>query len=40
VPEETRIVDRICCEFIAGVSPKQIAKNLHRGGIPDPFGCA
>src|SRR5258706_9882367 len=25
-------------EFIAGVSPKQIAKNLNREGVPGPFG--
>jgi len=25
-------------EFVAGVSPKQIAKNLNREGVPGPFG--
>ena len=25
-------------ELIAGVSPKQIAKNLNREGVPGPFG--
>jgi site-specific DNA recombinase len=40
VPEEARIVERIFREFIAGVSPKQIAKNLNRKGIAGPFGGA
>src|SRR5512145_1883325 len=30
VPEEARVVERIFREFVAGVSPKQIAKNLNR----------
>jgi site-specific DNA recombinase len=37
-PTEAPIVERIFRDFIAGVSPKQIAKNLNRGGIPGPFG--
>jgi hypothetical protein len=40
VTEEARIVDRIFRVFIAGVSPKQIAKNLNREGIAGPFGGA
>ena len=40
VPEEARIVERIFRDFIAGVSPKQIAKNLNREGIAGPFGGA
>ena len=40
VPEEARVVERIFREFVAGVSPKQIAKNLNREGIPGPFGGA
>jgi site-specific DNA recombinase len=40
VPEEARIVERIFREFIAGVSPKQIAMNLNREGVAGPFGGA
>lgn len=40
VPEEARIVERIFREFTAGVSPKQIGKNLNRRGVPGPFGGA
>ena len=40
VPEEARIVERIFRDFVAGVSPKQIAKNLNREGIAGPFGGA
>jgi hypothetical protein len=40
VPEEARVVERIFREFVAGVSPKQIAKNLNREGIAGPFGGA
>jgi site-specific DNA recombinase len=32
------IVERMFREFVAGVSPKQIAKNLNREGVPGPFG--
>ena len=35
-----RIVERIFRDFIAGVSPKQIAKNLNRDGVAGPFGGA
>ena len=38
VPEEARVVERIFREFISGVSPKQIAKNLNREGVAGPFG--
>jgi site-specific DNA recombinase len=31
-------VERIFREFVAGVSPKQIAKNLNREGVSGPFG--
>ncbi len=37
-PTEASIVERIFRDFIAGVSPKQIAKNLNREGIAGPFG--
>ena len=40
VAEEAQIVERIFRDFIAGVSPKQIAKNLNREGIAGPFGGA
>jgi len=40
VPEEARIVERIFRGFIAGVSPKQIAKNLNRERVAGPFGGA
>src|SRR5262245_25707540 len=35
---EAAIVERIFRDFVAGVSPKQIAKNLNREGIAGPFG--
>ena len=37
-PAEAAIVERIFREFIAGLSPKQIAKHLNREGIAGPFG--
>jgi len=37
-PAEATVVERIFREFIAGVSPKQIAKNLNGEGVPGPFG--
>ena len=37
-PTQASIVERIFRDFIAGVSPKQIAKNLNREGIAGPFG--
>jgi DNA invertase Pin-like site-specific DNA recombinase len=40
VPEEARVIDRIFREFVAGISPKQIAKNLNRESIAGPFGGA
>jgi site-specific DNA recombinase len=40
MPEEARVVERIFRQFVAGVSPKQIAKNLNREGIAGPFGGA
>jgi hypothetical protein len=40
VPEEARMIERIFREFVAGVSPKQIAKNLNREGVAGPFGGA
>jgi site-specific DNA recombinase len=40
VAEEARIVERIFRDFIAGVSPKQIVKNLNREGVAGPFGGA
>lgn len=39
-PAEARVVERIFREFVAGVSPEQIAKNLNREGVPGPFGGA
>jgi site-specific DNA recombinase len=39
-PAEAAIVERIFRDFIAGISPKQIAKNLNREGVPGPFGGA
>jgi DNA invertase Pin-like site-specific DNA recombinase len=38
VPDEARVVERIFRDFVAGISPKQIAKNLNREGIAGPFG--
>jgi hypothetical protein len=40
VPEEARVVERIFRDFVAGVSPKQIAKNLNREKVAGPFGGA
>ena len=40
VPEEARVVERIFRDFVAGISPKQIAKNLNREDIAGPFGGA
>ena len=37
-PAEAAIVERMFREFVAGVSPKQIAKNLNRERVPSPFG--
>src|ERR1051326_7908013 len=37
-PTEARVVERIFSDFVTGVSPKQIAKNLNREGIAGPFG--
>jgi len=39
-PPEAAIVERIFRDFVAGVSPKQIAKNLNREAIAGPFGGA
>ena len=39
-PTEAAIVERIFRDFVAGVSPKQIAKNLNRERIAGPFGGA
>jgi site-specific DNA recombinase len=39
-PAQAQVVERIFRDFIAGVSPKQIAKNLNREGVPGPFGGA
>lgn len=36
VPEEAAIVNRIFREFVAGASPKAIAKRLNAEGIPGP----
>jgi DNA invertase Pin-like site-specific DNA recombinase len=38
VAEEAGVVERIFREFVAGVSPKQIAKNLNRERVAGPFG--
>src|SRR3954454_19354135 len=37
---EAAVVLRVFRDFVAGVSPKQIAKNLNREGVPGPFGGA
>src|SRR5437764_6128201 len=37
---EAAIVERIFRDFVAGISPKQIAKNLNRERIAGPFGGA
>src|SRR4051812_35063022 len=39
-PEQAVVVERIFRDFVAGVSPKQIAKDLNRQGIAGPFGGA
>lgn len=40
VPEEAAVVLRIFREFVAGVSPKAIAKRLNAEGIHGPAGAA
>src|SRR4029079_12266508 len=35
---EAAIGERILRDFVAGISPKQIAKNLNREGVAGPFG--
>ena len=37
-PAEAAVVERIFRDFVAGMSPKQIAKNLNREGVAGPFG--
>jgi len=37
-PTEAAVVERIFRDFIAGQSPKQIAKMLNREGVAGPFG--
>jgi len=39
VPEEADIVRRIFRDYVAGVSPKQIAKDLNREGLRGPRGA-
>lgn len=39
-PAQAQVVERIFRDFIAGASPKQIAKNLNREGVAGPFGGA
>ena len=39
VPEEADIVRRIYRDYVAGVSPKQIAKDLNREGLRGPRGA-
>ncbi|MFD2249269.1 DNA invertase Pin-like site-specific DNA recombinase/polyhydroxyalkanoate synthesis regulator phasin [Pseudochelatococcus lubricantis] len=40
VPEEAEIVRRIFREFASGKSPKAIAVDLNRAGVPGPLGRA
>lgn len=40
IPEEAKIVRRIFREFASGKSPKAIAVDLNREGIPGPLGRA
>jgi DNA invertase Pin-like site-specific DNA recombinase len=39
VPEEADIIRRIFQDYIAGISPKQIAKDLNREGLRGPRGA-
>ena len=39
-PAEAGVVARIFREFVAGISPKAIAKKLNQEGIAGPFGGA
>ncbi len=39
VPEEADIIRRIFKDYIAGISPKQIAKDLNREGLRGPRGA-
>lgn len=40
VPEEAKIIRRIFREFASGKSPKAIAVDLNRDGVPGPLGRA
>ncbi len=40
IPEEAKIICRIFQEFASGKSPKAIAKDLNREGVPGPHGRA
>ena len=40
IREEAEIVLRIFCEFASGKSPKAIAVDLNRDGVPGPLGRA
>lgn len=39
VPEEAEIVRRILSEYVAGKSPREIAGDLNRDGVPPPRGA-
>jgi DNA invertase Pin-like site-specific DNA recombinase len=39
VPEEADIIRRIFKDYVAGISPKQIAKDLNREGLRGPRGA-
>ncbi|MCC7124878.1 MAG: recombinase family protein [Acidobacteria bacterium] len=39
IPEEADVIRRIFRDYVAGVSPKQIAKDLNREGLRGPSGA-
>jgi site-specific DNA recombinase len=39
VPEEAEVIRRIFRDYVAGISPKQIAKDLNREGLSGPRGA-
>lgn len=40
IPEEAEVIRRIFSEFASGKSPKSIATDLNRDGVPGPLGRA
>jgi site-specific DNA recombinase len=39
-PDQASVVQRIFRDYVAGISPKEVAKRLNRDGMPGPGGAA